>query len=204
MPRFRCRRRHHRGDAPEPGGNPSSTGHVWITIWRRYGRDPFRIFLATQPANGICPGNRGCGRQGLPGHIPWHRTAIRRICTVHRRVLCTAPYTRDLAGTGVIGARSHAGPGCRQVSRARLRSAIRAWIIPRAAAGLDGEDPAATIVAQTDPGWPGRCRTAPPAWSACTIPTRGRSARAASTSRSSSATRPGHGQRRRHRHGHHR
>jgi len=42
MPRFQCRRRCHRGDAAEPGGNLSSTGHVWITIWRRYGRDPFR------------------------------------------------------------------------------------------------------------------------------------------------------------------
>ena len=41
---LRRRRRYHRGDAAEPGGNPSSTGHVWITIWRRYGRDPFRIF----------------------------------------------------------------------------------------------------------------------------------------------------------------
>ena len=44
MPRFRCRRRCHRDDASEPGGNPSSTGHVWVTIWRRYGRDPLRIF----------------------------------------------------------------------------------------------------------------------------------------------------------------
>src|SRR5437588_11890394 len=44
MPRCRRRRRYHRDDAAEPGGNPSSTGHVWITIWRRHGRDPFRIF----------------------------------------------------------------------------------------------------------------------------------------------------------------
>jgi hypothetical protein len=45
MPRFPpCRRRYHRDDAAEPGGNPSSTGHVWITIWCRYGRDLFRIF----------------------------------------------------------------------------------------------------------------------------------------------------------------
>ena len=76
--------------------------------------------LAIQPANGICPGNRGWGRQGLPAHVPWHRTAIRRICTVHRRVLCTAPYTRDLAGAGVIGACSHAGPGRREVSAAAV------------------------------------------------------------------------------------
>ena len=82
--------------------------------------------LATQPANGICPGNRGWGRQGLPAHVPWHRTAIRRICTVHRRVLCTAPYTRDLAGAGVIGACSHAGPGRREVSAAAVGTAASA------------------------------------------------------------------------------
>ena len=82
--------------------------------------------LATQPASGICPGNRGWGRQGLPAHVPWHRTAIRRICTVHRRVLCTAPYTRDLAGAGVIGACSHAGPGRREVSAAAVGTAASA------------------------------------------------------------------------------
>ena len=82
--------------------------------------------LATQPVNGICPGNRGWGRQGLPAHVSWHRAAIRRICTVHRRVLCTAPYTRDLAGAGVIGACSHAGPGCREVSAAAVGPAASA------------------------------------------------------------------------------
>ena len=41
---FGAAARRHRGDAAEPGGNLSSTGHVWITIWRRYERDPFRIF----------------------------------------------------------------------------------------------------------------------------------------------------------------
>ena len=81
---------------------------------------------ATQPANGICRGNRGWGRQGLPANVPWHRTAIRRICTVHRRVLCTAPYTRDLAGAGVIGACSHAGPGRREVSAAAVGTAASA------------------------------------------------------------------------------
>ena len=56
MPRFRCRRRHHRGDAAEPRGNPSSTGHMWITIWRRYRRDPLPALLA----------NPGCQR-----HLSW-------------------------------------------------------------------------------------------------------------------------------------
>jgi hypothetical protein len=141
MQRFR---RRHCGDAAEPAGNPSSTGHVWITIWRRYGCDPFRIFSPPSLPTASVLANRGwagVGPPGSPRHVPWHRTAIRHICTVHRRVLCTAPYTRDLAGAGVIGACSHAGPGCREVSRARLRSAIRAWIIPGAAAGLVCEDP---------------------------------------------------------------
>ena len=82
--------------------------------------------LATQPVNGICPGNRGWGRQGLPAHVSWHRTAIRRICTVHPRVLCTAPYTRDLAGAGAIGACSHVGPGWREVSAAAVGPAASA------------------------------------------------------------------------------
>ena len=94
--------------------------------------------LATQPANGICPGNRGWGRQGLQARpLAPHRDPA----YMHSSSTCTAPYTRDLAGAGVIGACSHAGPGCREVPRARLRSAIRAWIIPGAAAGLDWEDP---------------------------------------------------------------
>ena len=108
MPRFRCRPRH-RGDAAEPGGNPSSTGHVWITIWRRYGRDPFRIFLPPSlPTASVLVTGGGAAR--VCGHVPWRGIAIRRICTVHRRVLYTASYTRDLAGAGVIGACSHAGP----------------------------------------------------------------------------------------------
>ena len=46
-------------------GDRASTGHVWITIWRRYGRDPFRTFSQPSQPNGICPGNRGWGRQGF-------------------------------------------------------------------------------------------------------------------------------------------
>ena len=121
MPRFRCRRRHHRGDAAEPGGNPSSTGHVWITIWRRYGRDPFRIFSPPSlPTASVLVTGGGAARVS-PGTSAG---TIRRICTVHRRVLCTAPYTRDLAGAGVIGACSHAGPGC---PAARVRGEGQPW-----------------------------------------------------------------------------
>ena len=54
MPRFRCGRRYHRGDAAEPGGNPSSTGHVWITIWRRSGCDRFRIFSPAKFIDASC------------------------------------------------------------------------------------------------------------------------------------------------------
>ena len=66
MPRFRCRRRHDRDNAARtPACDRTSTGHVWITIWRRYGRDPLPDLLATQPANGICPGNLGWRRPSL-------------------------------------------------------------------------------------------------------------------------------------------
>jgi len=51
-----------------------------------------------------------------PGTAP----PSRRICTVHPQALCTATYTHDLARVGVIGACSHAGPGCRQGPRASL------------------------------------------------------------------------------------
>ena len=119
--------------------------------------------LATQPANGICAGNRGWGRQGLGGHVPWHRTAVRRICTVSSTSLVHSPlHSLDLAGAGVIGACSHAGPGCREVPRARLRSAIRAWIIPGAAAGLDWEDPRESHpILQVMTGWPSLARSRP-------------------------------------------
>ena len=49
MRRFRCRRRHYRDNAARtPACDRTSTGHVWIPIWRRYGRDLFRIF--SQPS----------------------------------------------------------------------------------------------------------------------------------------------------------
>jgi hypothetical protein len=75
MPRFRCGRRHHRGDAAEPGGNPSSTGHVWITIWRRSGRDRFRIFSPTSlPTASVLVTGGGAVRV-CPGHVRWHDPA---------------------------------------------------------------------------------------------------------------------------------
>ena len=75
MPRFRCGRRHHRGDAAEPGGNPSSTGHVWITIWRRSGRDRFRIFSPTSlPTASVLVTGGGVVRV-CPGHVRWHDPA---------------------------------------------------------------------------------------------------------------------------------
>jgi hypothetical protein len=138
MPRSRCRRA---TAATTPAGDRASTGHVGITIWRRYGCDPFRMFSQPSQPNGICPGNRGWRRQGLPGHVPWHRTAIRRTCTVHRRVLCTAPYTRDLAGAGVIGARSHAGPGYRKGSSCPSAFSYRSGDHLRNRGGSAREDP---------------------------------------------------------------
>ncbi len=68
MPRFRCRRRHGRDDTGRtPACDSASTGHVWITIWHRYGRDPFPDVLAAQPANSISPGNGGGAARVSPG-----------------------------------------------------------------------------------------------------------------------------------------
>lgn len=161
MPRFRCRRRCHRDDAAEPGGNPSSTGHVWITIWRRYGRDPFRIFSPPSlPTASVLVTGGGAARvspRTSPGTAP--RSGVcAQLC---RRVLCTAPYTRDLAGAGVIGACSHAGPGCREVSRARLRSAIPAWIIPQPRRVWTGKTRRIDPVLQVMTGWPRPARSRP-------------------------------------------
>jgi len=72
MPRSRCRRRCHRGDAAEPGGDRASTGHVWITICRRSGRDRFRIFSPPSlPTASVLVTGGGAVRVS-PGHVPWH------------------------------------------------------------------------------------------------------------------------------------
>ena len=148
-------------------GDRASTGHVWITIWRRYGRDPFRIFSPPSllTASVLVTGG-GC-RQGLrarplaphrdPAYLHSSSTSL-----VH------SPYTRDLAGAGVIGARSHAGPGCRKVPRARLRSAVRAWIVcpsvdrPRSRGGSGLRRPEElTRSLQVMTGWPWPTRSRP-------------------------------------------
>src|SRR5262249_20290094 len=67
------------------------------------------------------------------------------ICAVHRRALRTCLYTRDLAGAGVIGACSHAGPGCRKPCT-RAPTAARAVRCPRPGVGT----------------WSGRARSALP------------------------------------------
>ena len=154
-PRYRCPPHSHcafgggglrpRGAGWTLAGDRASTGHVWITIWRRYGRDPFRIFSPPSlPTASVLVTGGGAAR--VSGHVPWHRTAIRRIWTVHRRVV-HSPYTRDLAGAGVIGARSHAARlpqgsscpsafSCPSVDRPRSRAGLD-WGAWRARAPAD-------------------------------------------------------------------
>ena len=110
-------------------------GHVWITIWRPYRTRSPADFLAALPVNGIQPGNRG----GPPGSSPATSHAPHRhpayfhsspATLVHR------PYTRHLAGAGVIGACSHAGPGSQAALRLPPRCAILTiWTTPTSSSG---------------------------------------------------------------------
>jgi len=54
---------------PTPAGDPSSTGHVWITIWHQYGRDPIRILsqLSQPTASVLVTGGRVAR---VSGHVP--------------------------------------------------------------------------------------------------------------------------------------
>jgi IS5 family transposase len=86
----------------------------------------------------------------------------------------------DLAQAAAAQAAAVLRNGRRAVRRAlsgRLRGRWASWRSPSSGPPRWWPRPG--------PGWPGRCQTARPGWSACTTPTRGRSARAASTSRSS-------------------
>ena len=126
----RCGRDHRSRGAPGParphGGTAeplrcalasdcASTDHVWITVWRQHGLNPFRHLLAAHRINGIWAGNWGVAARAS-WHVPWDRTAIRAYCTVHPQALYTAANAHDLARAGVDTACSHADPGCRTIS----------------------------------------------------------------------------------------
>jgi hypothetical protein len=67
----------------------TSTGHVWITVWRRHGLNPFRIFSLPIDINGVWAGDWGVAAR-VSRHVPWNRNAIRAYCTVHPQALYTA------------------------------------------------------------------------------------------------------------------
>jgi hypothetical protein len=67
MPRLRCPPRHDHDHAVRTlASDRGSTGHVWITIWRRRGRSPGPDLLAAHPVNGIWAGNPGAGAARVP------------------------------------------------------------------------------------------------------------------------------------------
>ena len=146
----RCRQSHAALSVPPGHGRDNalrtsacdraSTGHVWITIWRRYGREPFRIFSQpSQPTASVLVTGGGAARVSRARPLAPHRHPAylhsSSTSVVH------SPYTRDFAGAGVIGACSHADPGYRKITRARLPSVIAAVIILGTAASLNWEDP---------------------------------------------------------------
>jgi len=91
--------------------------------------------LAALPVNGIQPGNRG----GPPGSSPATSHAPHRHPAYFHSspaTLVHSPYTRDLAGAGVIGACSHAGPGSQAALRFPPRCAILTiWTTPTSSNG---------------------------------------------------------------------
>jgi len=106
-------------------------GHVWITIWRRYGRDRLRVFLAALPSTAFSlvteGGPRGSSSPAT-SHAPHRHPAYFHSSPA---TFVHSPYTRHLAGAGVIGACSHVGPGSQAALRLPPRCAILTiWTTP--------------------------------------------------------------------------
>ena len=111
-------------------------GHVWITIWRPYGRDRLRVFA--QPCQSTAfslvtgDGPPGSSSPATP------RASHRHPAYFHSSpaTFVHSPYTRHLAGAGVIGACSHAGPGSQAALRLPSRCAILTiWTTPTSSSG---------------------------------------------------------------------
>ena len=78
----------------------ASTGHVWITVWRQHGLNPFRIFSLSieSMAYGLVT---GAWPPGFPGMSPGTAPPSGRIAQfIHKP--CTQPCAHDLAGSGVV------------------------------------------------------------------------------------------------------
>jgi hypothetical protein len=94
---LRCRRHHHRGDALHAGPHCTSTGHVWITVWRRHGLNPFRIF--SLPIESMAFGLvTGAWRPGSPGMPPGIAPPSGHIAQFIHKPCTQPPYAHDLAG----------------------------------------------------------------------------------------------------------
>jgi len=103
------------------GLRPSSTGHVWITIWCRYGCARLHDLPATHQLTHICAGNSQTGAASGPRRA-YLLASQRHPGYLHSSSTSsyTPPYTPDLTRAGVIGACSHASPGSHEVSRTGL------------------------------------------------------------------------------------
>jgi hypothetical protein len=75
----------------------TSTGHVWITVWRRHGLNSFRIF--SLPIESMAFGLvTGAWRPGSPGMSPGIAPPSGHIAQFIHKPCTQPPYAHDLAG----------------------------------------------------------------------------------------------------------
>ena len=93
----------------------SSTGHVWITIWCRYGRDRLPDLPAGHQAAGICAGKWRTGRPGAdPGTPPGVAPPSWVLAQFIHKLVHSPLHSRPHQGWRDRSAAVHAGPGSRE------------------------------------------------------------------------------------------
>ena len=93
----------------------SSTGHVWITIWCRYGRDRLADLPAGHQAARICAGKWRTGRPGAdPGTPPGVAPPSWVLAQFIHKLVHSPLHSRPHQGWRDRSAAVHAGPGSRE------------------------------------------------------------------------------------------
>ena len=93
----------------------SSTGHVWITIWCRYGRDRLPDLPAGHQAARICAGKWRTGRPGAdPGTPPGVAPPSWVLAQFIHKLVHSPLHSRPHQGWRDRSAAVHAGPGSRE------------------------------------------------------------------------------------------
>ncbi len=93
----------------------SSTGHVWITIWCRYGRDRLPDLPAGHQATRICAGKWRTGPPGAdPGTAPGGAPPSWVLAQFIHKLVHSPLHSRPHQGWRDRSAAVHAGPGSRE------------------------------------------------------------------------------------------